>query len=132
MSTLKKPRYSQGYATCMMCSNHARPEYYNETKIFICHDCAEIVANTFNYVHFCRWLTWENEKKNKKKTIANGLRKKVFERDMYRCVKCNSHQDLCCDHIYPESKGGETVFENLQTLCRSCNSKKGTKVEEQE
>ena len=35
--------------------------------------------------------------------------------------------DLCADHIVPESKGGITALENLQTRCRSCNSKKGAK-----
>ena len=64
----------------------------------------------------------------KKKTISHSLRKRVFERDKYRCVSCGTHLDLTCDHIYPESKGGETTLENLQTMCRSCNSRKGTKV----
>lgn len=62
---------------------------------------------------------------NKKKKISNKLRKQVFERDKYRCKHCETHLDLSCDHIHPESKGGETTLENLQTLCRSCNSKKG-------
>jgi len=64
--------------------------------------------------------------KNKKK-IPTHLRVKVFERDSYRCVHCSGWIDLCADHIIPESKGGLTAFENLQTLCRSCNSKKGAK-----
>lgn len=67
-------------------------------------------------------------KKNTKKKIGHKLRIFVFERDMYRCVACDSHLDLTVDHIHPESAGGETVEDNLQTLCRSCNSKKGTRV----
>ena len=62
-----------------------------------------------------------------KKIIGAGLRTKVFERDAYRCVHCATHMDLCVDHIQPESKGGTLAFENLQTLCRSCNSTKGVK-----
>ena len=62
-----------------------------------------------------------------KKVIKAPLRTKVFERDAYRCVACGTHIDLCCDHIIPESKGGPTTLENLQTMCRPCNSKKGTK-----
>lgn len=65
---------------------------------------------------------------SKKKRISNSLRKRVFERDKYRCISCGTHLDLTCDHIFPESKGGETTLENLQTMCRSCNSQKGTKV----
>lgn len=63
-----------------------------------------------------------------KKKIRSTLRTAVFERDAYRCRSCNGHKDLSCDHIHPESQGGETTLENLQTLCRSCNSRKGAKV----
>jgi len=63
----------------------------------------------------------------RKKVISQSLRTKVFERDEYRCLHCGTHVDLCADHIIPESKGGETSESNLQTLCRSCNSKKGAK-----
>jgi hypothetical protein len=63
----------------------------------------------------------------KKKPIPQALRKAVFERDGYRCKRCDGHIDLCADHIHPESKGGEMSLENLQTLCRTCNSKKGAR-----
>lgn len=63
----------------------------------------------------------------KKQVIGNVLRTKVFEHDAYRCVHCAGHIDLCVDHIKPESKGGTLDFDNLQTLCRSCNSIKGSK-----
>jgi 5-methylcytosine-specific restriction endonuclease McrA len=33
--------------------------------------------------------------------------------------------ELVVDHVFPWSKGGETVFENLQTLCQPCNGGKG-------
>ncbi len=76
-------------------------------------------------------LEISSEKKPYRKSkISQTLRTSVFERDAYRCVKCGSYKDLTCDHIYPESLGGKTTKENLQTLCRSCNSKKGTKVGE--
>ena len=29
--------------------------------------------------------------------------------------------ELHVDHIKPWSKGGETILENLQTLCQKCN-----------
>lgn len=35
---------------------------------------------------------------------------------------------LECDHIIPVAMGGETTMDNLQTLCRTCNRKKGTTV----
>jgi hypothetical protein len=66
----------------------------------------------------------------RKREISRDLQRRVFERDQYRCRYCGTHLDLCCDHIHPESKGGATTFENLQTLCRPCNSAKGSTVDE--
>lgn len=64
---------------------------------------------------------------SKKQIIGNALRTKVFERDAYRCVHCATHLSLTVDHNKPESKGGTLDFDNLQTLCRPCNSRKGVK-----
>jgi len=65
---------------------------------------------------------------NGKDTISRRLAKRVFERDGYRCVRCGGWVDLTCDHVHPESLGGLTVYENLQTMCRPCNSKKGVQL----
>lgn len=63
----------------------------------------------------------------KKKPIPYALKVKVQRRDGFRCQHCGSEDDLCVDHILPERRGGKTVLENLQTLCRVCNSRKGTR-----
>lgn len=60
-----------------------------------------------------------------KKRISASLRVKVWRRDNFRCVLCGSEEPLSVDHIVAESRGGSTTIENLQTLCRRCNSKKG-------
>jgi hypothetical protein len=70
----------------------------------------------------------ERETGYRKKPIPNGLRKQVFERDGYRCVQCGDWHDLHADHIHPESKGGLATLDNLQTLCKPCNSRKGARV----
>lgn len=50
------------------------------------------------------------------------LRWRVLQRDRYRCCACGaSGVELQIDHIHPWEKGGETVLENLQTLCSKCN-----------
>lgn len=42
------------------------------------------------------------------------------------CFKCGSTKDLTTDHILSKKSGGQSVWSNLQTLCRSCNSIKGS------
>ena len=70
----------------------------------------------------------ESEQVFRKKKLKTSFKKTVLERDQYRCIVCGSHKDLCVDHIHPESRGGSSELSNLQTLCRSCNSAKGTKA----
>lgn len=64
-----------------------------------------------------------------RKPISNKLRKRVYERDHCRCVTCGATDHLSLDHIIPWSLGGEDTMENLQTMCRSCNSRKGNRVD---
>lgn len=48
-----------------------------------------------------------------------------------KCQMCGKSSDivkLTIDHILPISKGGTNILENLQPLCLSCNSKKGSKI----
>lgn len=81
------------------------------------------------------WPGWERyigkfpmadvEPEKKKRPISNALRFRVYERDGFACVICSSRAELTLDHIRPESKGGLGTFDNLQTLCRSCNCTKG-------
>ncbi|OBU85472.1 hypothetical protein MY55_15935 [Chromobacterium subtsugae] len=42
---------------------------------------------------------------------------------------CMSSEDLTVDHIKPLSRGGTDDLENLQFLCRPCNSAKGARLE---
>lgn len=57
--------------------------------------------------------------------VGAAMRWEVFRRDGYACVRCGSLSDLTADHIVPRSRGGPATLDNLQTLCRSCNSTKG-------
>ena len=55
------------------------------------------------------------------------LRAQVLIRDNCICQMCGAspakdpNVNLHADHIKPWSKGGETVLENLRTLCLKCN-----------
>lgn len=43
-----------------------------------------------------------------------------------KCVHCGETKKLTKDHIVPLSKGGTDYINNIQPLCRNCNSKKWT------
>ena len=55
------------------------------------------------------------------------LRWQVLQRDRFTCCGCgaspalSSTVELHVDHVIAWSNGGETVLENLQTLCSACN-----------
>ena len=68
--------------------------------------------------------------------IGMPLKMKIFDKARnsdgdYVCAGCkktfDSRQYLHVDHIKPMAKGGKTVEENLQILCRTCNHRKGDK-----
>ena len=64
--------------------------------------------------------------KRRKKTIPETLTTACKTRDNNRCRICGIPDfNLQCDHIVPESLGGETALDNLQTLCSTCNNSKG-------
>jgi len=86
-------------------------------------------------------LEWQKQNPEYKKAIDQNRRTQktkaggsftvqewvvLCEKYDYRCVCCHKKRKLTIDHIVPVSKGGTSNIENLQPLCRSCNSRKGT------
>ena len=57
--------------------------------------------------------------------VSDSLRYKVLKAAKGRCMLCGatSHERLLniC-HVKPVSRGGETIYENLQVLCDRCSS----------
>lgn len=60
--------------------------------------------------------------------LPTAKRKRIMERDAYRCRHCGDHHQLSIDHIVPRSAGGSNHDDNLQVLCVPCNLKKGARL----
>lgn len=61
-------------------------------------------------------------------------RENVLSRDGYQCQYCGhrfARRELNYDHVIPRCQGGKTVWDNVTTACRPCNSKKGGRTPEQ-
>lgn len=98
-----------------------------------CVICDELVwtTETDDNKVFCGTYVCLNNKNHtpklsfKKSKISDGDRWLVWERDNFTCQLCGSRQKLSIDHVLAESKGGESHPDNYQTLCNTCNSRKG-------
>ena len=59
------------------------------------------------------------------RTIPDGTKDVVGQRDGWECKNCGSGYGLCYDHIIPFSMGGASAdADNIQLLCSDCNSSK--------
>jgi 5-methylcytosine-specific restriction protein A len=74
-----------------------------------------------------RLLNARKQGLRRKKPIPKDLRWEVWERDNFTCQHCGVRRHLAVDHIIPESRGGTLDLDNLQTLCVSCNGRKGAR-----
>lgn len=45
-----------------------------------------------------------------------------------KCAACGTQTKLEADHMLPLSRGGTNTIDNIQPLCRQCNTRKATKT----
>lgn len=70
---------------------------------------------------------WVARKKANGGTFTDAEWVALCERYDNRCLCCGEQKPLTADHVIPLSKGGSNYITNIQPLCQSCNSSKGTK-----
>lgn len=70
---------------------------------------------------------WQYPRFRHRIPIADATRVRVYNRDDWKCCHCGSRDALSIDHIVPVSRGGSDDEDNLQTLCRPCNSRKSNR-----
>lgn len=60
---------------------------------------------------------------------SSGSNEEVYHFNLY-AIKDGKEILMTKDHIKPKSLGGTDTLDNYQTMCASCNSKKGNKWEQ--
>ncbi|MEE9172956.1 MAG: HNH endonuclease [candidate division NC10 bacterium] len=60
-------------------------------------------------------------------------KKNILKRDGYTCQYCgrNGSERMTIDHVVPRFLGGKTIWENVVSACRSCNTRKGNRTPQQ-
>ena len=124
--------YSSRWSIDTLHINHARAFVGIKARVFVNQLVAAELSEWVDTDEF-RLIgegdIWRSEAaKIPRRAIPDRIRQSVYERDEYACVECAATEALSLDHIYPHSLGGSDGPENLQTLFRSCNSKKGARV----
>lgn len=58
--------------------------------------------------------------------VVKLTRREILARDDHQCQYCGKHgSDLTIDHVTPRHRGGQHIWENVVTACKSCNHRKG-------
>jgi len=97
----------------------------NALAAFVTYINDEEIAQSENAI--MEWKVEPTTKHKTSRTINLRLRFIVMRRDNFKCKSCGRSPAtdptviLHVDHITAWTKNGETVLENLQTLCSICN-----------
>lgn len=77
-----------------------------------------------------QYILTDNEKYLSLRAFDDDIKSQVYERQNGICPICREHytiEETEADHINPWSKGGKTVAENCQMLCKKDNREKSDK-----
>ncbi len=73
------------------------------------------------------YLLTKEEKHLNIRNFSENEKRQIYEQQEGICIKCKKHfllEEMEADHITPWSKGGKTIIENCQMLCKECNRRK--------
>ncbi len=115
---------------CSLCGESLGKGHWHGNSIYeccgICTKCAFSIHWIYDF-HSSGGVNAAPKKDIFRRPISPSKVLSIFARDNYRCKKCATMECLTVDHIKPIKHGGTNDLNNLQTLCRSCNAKKGAK-----
>ena len=87
----------------------------------------DVNGNTFGQIPLCFRLLFLQKKRTN--TLSARFRKLFLAGKV--CAHCESTERLEVDHVIPVSRGGADDVDNYQPLCRACNLRKGSRLEEE-
>lgn len=93
----------------------------------ICAECRRMMGEGYADIISSVKIVEVEEIRIIRRYIPEKLREKIYARDGYKCKHCGKTENLTMDHVRAFSKGGRATEKNLQTLCQSCNSRKGAR-----
>jgi hypothetical protein len=82
----------------------------------------------YKYRDYLDHLRNEPRRKACRFTALKEVKEYVYGKYGKRCLCCGSIEKISLDHVIPIQKGGKDEVENLQPLCKSCNSRKNIKI----
>ena len=95
-------------------------------KKYCCKKCySEDLKIRMKWKNSYFWKWWKTKESKLRKTCAEykEWRLKVFTRDWFKCILCNSKKQLEADHIKAQSEYPELIYDldNWRTLCHNCH-----------
>lgn len=72
----------------------------------------------------------KNERDLSIRAFSDKQKRETYEKQKGVCLSCNKEfeiKEMDADHINPWSKGGKSISNNCQLLCKTCNRSKGNK-----
>lgn len=144
----KNARYLDGHHSwCIDCSKQYRKDQYQANKEKEKKQHKDWVSNNRerrsaqNVAATKKWQENNKEKVTHWKTDNKHRRREIYATGSLtldewvevcnkfgnKCLKCGENE-VTIDHVVPLSKGGTHSMDNVQPLCRSCNSTKHDKT----
>lgn len=75
---------------------------------------------------------WNEQQRMRYHNRKSGLLREIWKSQNCSCNICGIvllESEICQDHKEPLSKGGSNNRDNIQVLCRKCNSSKGDRID---